>query len=81
MEVEQLKGFIVKKLFHHGYIGGRHTAIEHLSKGLPKHIGIDIKEAINSLLHEEILIIKVTGYGTHVSLNQRKIEEIMKYIL
>ncbi len=25
MEKEDLKSFIVKKLFHHGYISGRHT--------------------------------------------------------
>lgn len=28
MEEEQLKRFIIKKLFHHGYIGGRHTDFE-----------------------------------------------------
>ncbi|MBI1970996.1 hypothetical protein HYS47_04570 [Candidatus Woesearchaeota archaeon] len=32
MEQEQLKGFIVKKLFHHGYIGGKHTDVENLKK-------------------------------------------------
>jgi hypothetical protein len=35
MEKDRIKGFIVKKLFHHGYIGGRHTDIANLKKGLP----------------------------------------------
>lgn len=80
MEKEQLKGFIVKKLFHHGYIGGRHTDIENLKKGLPGHIKGDIKEAIKELIKEDILIQKPTSYGLHVSLNPIKREDIERYI-
>ena len=79
MEIEQLKYFIVKKLFHHGYIGGRHTAIENCAKGLPGHIKGDVKEAIKDLIGEGILMPKSTNYGLHVSLNPRKKEEIEKY--
>jgi len=80
MEKEQLKGFIVKKLFHHGYIGGRHTDIENLKKGLPGHIGSDIKDAIAELVHKEIILTKPTSYGLHVALNAHKREEIEKYV-
>lgn len=80
MEKEQLKGFIVKKLFHHGYIGGRHTDIENLKKGLAGHVKGDVKEAAKELINEEILIPKATSYGLHVSLNSRKRGEIEKYL-
>jgi hypothetical protein len=80
MEKEQLKGFIVKKLFHHGYIGGKHTDIENLKKGLPGHFKGDVKNAAKELVKEEILIPKPTSYGLHVSLNPRKREEIEKYL-
>lgn len=80
MEKEQLKGFVVKKLFQHGYIGGRHTDIENLKKGLPGHIKGDVKEATKELIKEEILILKATSYGLHVSLNPPKREEIDKYL-
>lgn len=80
MEKEQLKGFIVKKLFHHGYIGGRHTDIENLKKGLAGHVKGDAKEAAQELIKEGILIPKPTSYGLHVSLNPRKREEIDKYL-
>ncbi len=80
MEQEQLKGFIVKKLFHHGYIGGRHTDIENLKKGLPSHVKGDVKEAVHELIQEEILMPKQTSYGLHVSLNPRKREEMEKYL-
>ncbi len=80
MEKEQLKGFIVKKLFHHGYIGGRHTDIENLKKGLPAHVKGDVKDAAKELIKEEILVTKPTSYGAHVSLNPRKREVIEKYL-
>ncbi|MBI4016202.1 MAG: hypothetical protein HY363_00740, partial [Candidatus Aenigmarchaeota archaeon] len=77
---EQLKGFIVKKLFHHGYVGGRHTDIENLKKGLPGHIKGDVKEAAKELVKEGIILSKPTSYGLHVSLNPRMREEIEKYL-
>lgn len=80
MEIDELKGFIVKKLFHHGYIGGRHTAIENCAKGLPGHMKGDVKEAIKKLIAEEIIIPKPASYGLHVFLNPRKREEIEKYL-
>lgn len=80
METGQTKCFIVKKLFHHGYIGGRHTDFENLKKGLPGHFKGNVKEAANELIREEILIPKQTSYGLHVSLNPRKREEIEKYL-
>ena len=80
METEQAKGFIVKKLFQHGYIGGRHTDIENLKKGLPSHFRGDIKKAVKELIAEGILILKPTSYGVHVSLNPRQREEMNKYL-
>ena len=80
MEKEQLKGFIVKKLFHHGYIGGRHTDIENLKKGLPSHVKGDAKEAAKELIKGEILISKPTSYGLHVSLNPRMKDKFQKYL-
>ncbi len=80
MELEQAKGFIVKKLFHHGYVGGRHTDIENLKKGLPSHFKGDSKKAAKELIKEEILLSKQTSYGHHVSLNPRKREKIEKYL-
>lgn len=80
MEKEQIKGFIVKKLFHHSYIGGRHTDIENLKKGLAGHVKGEVKEAAKELIKEGILIPKATSYGLHVSLNARKREELEKYL-
>jgi hypothetical protein len=48
MEKEEVKGFIVKKLFQHGYIGGRHTDIENLKKGLPGHFKGNAKKILKN---------------------------------
>ena len=75
-----MKGFIVKKLFHHGYVGGRHTDIENLKKGLPSHVRGDIKEVVKELIKEEALVSKPTSYGLHVSLNSKSKEKFQKYL-
>ena len=80
MEKEQIKGFIVKKLFHHGYIGGRHTAFDNLKKGLPSHFRGNVADAANELIKEEILISKPASYGLQVSLNPRNRDGINKYL-
>jgi hypothetical protein len=80
MDLENTKGFIVKKLFHLGYIGGRHTDIENLKKGLPSHFKGDVKKAAKELLNEGILISKQTSYGHNVSLNPHMRKEIEEYL-
>ena len=69
------------KLLEHGYIGGRHTAIENLVKGFPKHDRGSIAKAVKELIKDGLIIPKPTGYGLQVSLNSariREIEEILK---
>lgn len=78
--MEQQKAFIVKKLFVHHFIGGKHTAIEHLSKGIAGHLKGGVKHAASELVKEGILIIKPTSYGLQVSLNPEKMEEIKYYL-
>lgn len=80
MDIEELKAFIVKRLYRRDYIGGRHTAFENLQKGLPGHERGAVTQAAHELVKEEILLLKPTAYGLHVSLNPRKKEEIMDYV-
>lgn len=77
---EKIKGFVIKKLFHHGYWGGKHTSFDNLQKGLPSHARGDAKDVAKALIKENILLAKPTAYGLEVSLNPEKKEEIMKYV-
>lgn len=64
------------KLLEHGYIGGRHTAIENLAKGFPKHERGNIARVAKGLIRDGLIIPKPTSYGMHVSLNPARIKEI-----
>ena len=74
------KKIILRKLFRRRVIGGKHTAIEHLTKGLPKHVVGEAKNAVNELIREGFILPKTTSYGLYVSLNPEKIGEISRII-
>ncbi|MBS3133561.1 hypothetical protein J4470_05585 [Candidatus Woesearchaeota archaeon] len=75
-----IKKIILRKLFRHRIIGGKHTAVENLTKGIPKHIVGEAKEAVKELIKEGFVIPKPTSYGLQVSLNPERIEEITRII-
>ena len=75
-----IKKIIFKKLYRHRIIGGKHTAIENLTKSLPKHLIGDAKDAIGELIKEELILTKPTSYGLQVSLNPERMDEISKII-
>lgn len=75
-----LEKAILRKLYRHRIIGAKHTAIENLTKSLPKHIVGEAKESIKELIKEGFLLQKPTSYGLQVSLNPEKIDEITKII-
>jgi len=71
---------ILRKLYRRRVIGGKHTAVEHLTKGLPRHAAGAAKEIIKELIKQGFIIPKSTSYGLQVSLNPEKIDEILKII-
>lgn len=75
-----IKKLILRKLYRHRIIGGKHTAIENLTKGLSKHVVGDAKDAVKELIKDEFVLTKPTSYGLQISLNPEKIEEIHKII-
>jgi hypothetical protein len=57
-----------------------HTAIENLEKGFPGHLRGTTKDLIKELIKEGLLLVKQTSYGTQVSLNFAKKEEVERYM-
>ena len=74
------KKIILRKLFRLRIIGEKHTAVEHLTKGLPKHAAGEAKNAAKELIKEGFILQKPASYGLQVSLNPEKIDEIVKII-
>lgn len=75
-----LKVVILRKLYRRRIIGGKHTVVENLTKGLPKHVVGEAKKAAEELIKEGLVIKKPTSYGLQVSLNHQRINEITKLI-
>ena len=67
---------ILKKLFRHRYIGGRHTEIRNAMKGFPPPLLKEVKEEIKNLIKEGYMLSKMSTGEIHISLNPRKINEI-----
>jgi len=72
---------ILKKLFRHRYISGRHTEIRNAMKGFPPPLLKEVKEEIKNLINDGYLLSKMSTGETHISLNPRKINEIREEII
>ena len=75
-----LKRVILRKLFRRRIIGGKHTAFEHVTSGIPNHLAGDAKHAADELIKEGLILTKPTSYGLQISLNPERIDEIMKMV-
>lgn len=71
---------MLNKLLRHGYIGGRHTALENLPKGFPRHLYKEAIKTAKKLIKKGLITPKPTSYGLQVSLNPHKIAEIEEMI-
>ena len=68
---------ILKKLFKHRYIGGRHTEIRNAIKGFPPEQLKEAKKQVILLIKKDYLISKPSTGEVHVSLNPRMIKKII----
>lgn len=81
-----IKKFILRKLISLGKIGGSHTSVFNLNKGLPNHIRSnkkgqkEIKQSIDELIKNNFLLSKKSTNEQHISINPRKIKEIKKFL-
>lgn len=80
MTTNDVKIFILHKLYKLGCWGAKHTSFENLKKGLPGHVRGDVKQVAKGLIKEGLLLSKPTSYGLEVSLNPRATEQIKKLI-
>lgn len=71
---------VLKKLFRHRYIGGRHTEIRNAMKGFPPLLLKQVKEEIKNLIREGYLLSKMSTGEIHISLNPRKLNDIKNEI-
>jgi len=75
---EEIKANILFKLYWKKYWGGRHTAIESVKKGIPKHLAGKYIDIAKELIKEGLLISKPTAYGLQISLNPKQRDKIIE---
>lgn len=77
-----IKKFIVRKLYRKKMWLHKHTNINNLPKGLSNELKAsrEIKNVIEELLKEQILLSKPTHYGMEIRLNPKKKKEIEELI-
>ena len=78
--MDGLEKAILHKLLRHGYVGGKHTALENIPKGFPRHLHKELMKTAEKLIKKGLITPKPTGYGVQVSLNPRKLAEIEEII-
>lgn len=77
---DEIKGKILHKLTRAGKFEASHTAIENLQKGFPKDLVGRVKNMIQELKKEGVLVPKKTSYGEQISVNLEKKEKVLLYI-
>ena len=77
---EQIKAWVLNKMKRKRWIGGRHTDIKNIRKGAPPDFYVQIDDLIKELIKEGAIVLKITEYGKHVSLNPRLMKEINEFI-
>ena len=75
---EEIKNNILFKLHWKKYWGGRHTSIESVKKGIPKHLGGRYLDMAKVLIKEGLIVSKPTSYGLQISLNPKLREGIVE---
>jgi hypothetical protein len=79
-DAKKIRKLILKKMYRRRIIGAKHTAIENLSKSVPKDSVGFVRDIIAELIKENFIVKKPTNYGLQVSLNKERIKEIERII-
>jgi len=77
---EKIAARILNKMARHGWWEAKHTSINNLPKGMPKHLWKDVRKVIDELIRKGFIKRKPTSYGLEVSLNIKMKNEIFRII-
>ncbi|MBI4392656.1 MAG: hypothetical protein HY556_02510 [Euryarchaeota archaeon] len=59
------------KLYRHGRVGAGHILIDNLVKGFPSHELGEIRDSVEKLIRDGVLVPKSTAHGKAVYVNTR----------
>jgi len=77
---QQAEAFVLLKLLHGRYVGGKHTHERNIPKGVPSEDIPDVISALDRLRKMGWIIRKPTNDGVHVSLNPRVCGDAYRFL-
>ncbi len=77
---EVIAATILYNLRRKNKIGNKHTPLDSLSNGFPKHLRGEAKDIAKDLIRRGWINKKPTNYGLEVSLDKNNIIEIEKFV-
>jgi len=80
MEYDSEAITVLRKMYHYGYIGGKHTSIEALQRGFPSHAKGGVEKTIKKLVKEDLIKVHPTNYGIQYHLNPLRLQEIKEIV-
>lgn len=76
MQLDILAVRVLSKMYHYGYVGGRHTSIESIKRSFASHEKGMVDKTIKKLVKAGLIMHHPTNYGSQYSLNQNRLKEI-----
>jgi ribonucleotide reductase beta subunit family protein with ferritin-like domain len=80
MDEKELQQAIVEKLYRLKYIGGRHTELANIRKGMKGISDKEIEHAMKYLVNQGIIQIAIKTREPHVSINPRRMREVHRIL-
>jgi len=80
MEEKELLQPIVEKLYRLRYIGGRHTEMKNIHKGMRGISERELEKAVKYLVNKGIIQLHIKTKETHVSINPKKMKEVHRIL-
>ena len=80
MEEKELIQAIIEKLYRLRYIGGRHTEMKNIHKGMNGIPEKEIEKTVRYLANKGIIQIHIKTKETHVSINPKKMKEVHRIL-
>jgi hypothetical protein len=71
---------VLRDLLRDGYVGGKHTSVEHAFGSLATDERFYGKEAIKELIRKGMLLDKTTHYGRQISIHPKKTLEVKTFL-
>jgi len=80
MEEKELIQAVIEKLYRLKYIGGRHTEVKNIYKGMKGVSEKEIEQAVKYLVNKGIIQTSIKTKETHLSINPKKMKEVHKIV-